>query len=57
MQGWEWIPPYWADLTDNTSALFVIGSSSSPSAVIGALEPYKGKVYQTTLDAEADAEG
>ena len=45
-----------ADLSDNTSALFVIGSSSSPSAVIGALEPYKGKVYQTTLDSEAEAQ-
>lgn len=45
-----------ADLTEDTSALFVIGSSTSPSAVIGALEPYKGKVYQTTLDAEAEAQ-
>jgi uncharacterized membrane protein len=44
-----------ADLTDNTSALFVIGSGQS-SAVIGALGPYKGKVYQTTLDAEAEAQ-
>ena len=44
-----------ADLTENTSALFVIGSSQSPSAVIGALEPYKGKVYQTTLDPETEA--
>lgn len=45
-----------ADLTENTSALFVIGESGSPSAVIGALEPYKGKVYQTTLDAETEAQ-
>ena len=45
-----------ADLSENTSALFVMGSSSSPSAVIGALEPYKGKVYQTTLDSEAEAQ-
>ncbi len=45
-----------ADLTENTSALFVIGSSRSPSAVIGALEPYKGKVYQTTLDSETEAQ-
>ena len=44
-----------ADLTDNTSALFVIGSGQS-SAVIGALGPYKGKVYQTTLDTEAEAQ-
>jgi len=44
------------DLTENTSALFVIGSSQSPSAVIGALEPYKGRVYQTTLDSETEAQ-
>ncbi len=42
------------DLTENTSALFVVGSGSA-SAVVGALEPYKGKVYQTTLDAETEA--
>lgn len=45
-----------ADLTENTSALFVLGSASAPSAIIGALEPYKGKVYQTTLDSETEAE-
>mgnify|MGYP001815437705 CR=1 FL=1 len=44
------------DLTENTSALFVIGSAASPAGVIGALEPYKGKVYQTTLDAETEAQ-
>jgi uncharacterized membrane protein len=44
-----------ADLTENTSALFVIGSGNA-SAVVGALNPYKGKVYQTTLDAEAEAQ-
>lgn len=45
-----------ADLTENTSALFVIGTSQSPAAVIGALEPYKGKVYQTTVDSETEAQ-
>ena len=44
-----------ADLTENTSALFVIGDGNA-SAVVGALEPYKGKVYQTTLDAETEAQ-
>ena len=44
------------DLTENTSALFIMGDSDSPSAVIGALDPYKGKVYQTTLDKEAEAQ-
>ncbi len=43
------------DLTENTSALFVIGSGSA-SAVVGALDPFKGKVYQSTLDAEAEAQ-
>jgi uncharacterized membrane protein len=44
-----------ADLTENTSALFVIGSGNA-SAVVGALNPYKGRVYQTTLDPEAEAQ-
>ncbi len=43
------------DLTENTSALFVVGEGQA-SAVINALGPYKGKVYQTTLDAEAEAQ-
>jgi len=43
------------DLTTNTSALFVIGEGSAP-AVVGALEPYKGKVYQTTVDPETEAQ-
>jgi uncharacterized membrane protein len=43
------------DLTANTSALFVIGDGAS-SAVVGALEPYKGKVYQTSVDAETEAQ-
>lgn len=41
------------DLTPDTSALFVIGTGR-PGAVVGALEPFRGKVYQTTLDAEAE---
>lgn len=44
-----------SDLTANTSALFVIGDGS-PAAVVGALEPYKGKIYQTTVDAETEAQ-
>jgi len=43
------------DLSPNTSALFVIGSGTS-SAVVGALEPFKGKVYQTSVDAETEAQ-
>lgn len=44
-----------ADLTENTSALFVMGSGNA-AAVIGALEPFKGRVYQSTLDSEAEAQ-
>jgi uncharacterized membrane protein len=44
-----------ADLAADTSALFVIGSGS-PAAAVGALEPYKGKVYQTTLDSETESQ-
>jgi uncharacterized membrane protein len=43
------------DLTQDTSALFVLGTGNH-AAVIGALEPYKGKVYQTTLDPETEAQ-
>jgi uncharacterized membrane protein len=43
------------DLVANTSALFVLGTGNA-SAVVGALEPYKGKVYQTTLDSETEAQ-
>lgn len=44
-----------ADLTPDTSALFVIGDGS-PAAVVGALEPYRGKIYQTTLDSETESQ-
>ena len=44
-----------ADLGPDTSALFVIGTGSA-AAVVGALEPYKGKIYQTTLDTEAESQ-
>jgi len=42
-------------MTDDSSALFVLGSGTM-SGVVGALDPYKGKVYQTTLDSEAEAQ-
>jgi len=43
------------DLTENTSALFIVGSGNA-SAVLGALRPFKGKVYQTTLDPEIESQ-
>ena len=35
--------------TGDTSALFVV-VTGTPAAVVGALQPFAGKVYQTTLD-------
>jgi uncharacterized membrane protein len=44
-----------SDLKESTSALFVIGTGNA-AALVGALEPFAGKVYQTTLDPEAEAQ-
>ena len=42
-------------LKPGSSALFVIGSSDHRDVVLGALRPFQGTVYQTTLDSEAVA--
>jgi len=42
-------------LKPGSSALFVIGSSDNQGVVLGALRPFQGTVYQTTLDSEAVA--
>jgi uncharacterized membrane protein len=44
-----------ADLTPASSALFVI-SDGSHAGMVGALEPFKGKVYQTNLDSETESQ-
>jgi len=44
-----------ADLTEVTSALFLIGEGD-PAALLGALKPYEGHVYQTSIDAELERE-
>jgi uncharacterized membrane protein len=44
-----------ADLSADSSALFVLGEGNL-AAVAGALEPFSGKVYQTTLDPDAEAQ-
>ena len=39
-------------LKPGSSALFVIGSSGDPDALISALRPYQGTIYQTTLPTD-----
>ena len=41
-------------LQPNQSALFLVGDSGDPSAVLAALRSYQGKVYQTTLSTELE---
>ncbi|MFN2196212.1 MAG: DUF1269 domain-containing protein [Anaerolineales bacterium] len=41
-------------LTPGSSALFVLVSSSNPDMAIAAMRKYEGKVYQTSLDPEAE---
>ena len=46
-------------LTRNSSkraALFVVGRGSNHEVVLGALEPFKGTVYQTNLPTELEDE-
>jgi uncharacterized membrane protein len=40
-------------LGPNSSALFVIGKGE-PRVLVAALEPFKGTLYQTTLDSELE---
>lgn len=40
-------------LEPGSSALFVIGKSSHPEAIVAVLRPYQGTVYQTSLPTEA----
>ena len=41
-------------LKPSTSALFIIIRSGNPNAAIAALKPYKGEVYHTSFDPEAE---
>lgn len=41
-------------LQPGNSALFITSSGGSPDAVVGALRPFKGNVYHTSLDSEAE---
>ena len=42
-----------ADLGPGSSALFLVETGSA-AALVGALEPFKGKIYQTSLDPELE---
>ena len=44
------------ELQPGTSALFITGRGSNHEAVLRALEPYKGNVYQTNLSSELEDE-
>lgn len=41
-------------LKPSTSALFIIVRDGNPNAAIAALKPYKGEVYHTSYDPEAE---
>ena len=43
-------------LEPNSSALFVISREGDPDVALAALRPYKGTVYHSSLDPEAEAE-
>jgi len=42
------------DLQPGTSAIFFIVRDANPDYAIASLRPYKGKIYQTSLDPEAE---
>jgi len=44
------------ELQPGTSALFITGRGSNHEAVLAALEPYKGNLYQTNLSSELEDE-
>jgi len=43
-----------ADLPPGSSALFLLAREADIRAVAGALEPFHGKLHQTTLDSDAE---
>lgn len=45
-----------AALAPGTSALFLMIDGGDPAALAGALEPYEGRVYQTSLPPDFEGE-
>jgi uncharacterized membrane protein len=45
-----------AALAPGTSSLFLMVEGGNPAALAGALEPYAGRVYQTSLPPDFEAE-
>lgn len=43
-----------AAMTPGTSALFVIVREADPTVALAMLRPYKGEVFQTSLDADVE---
>jgi uncharacterized membrane protein len=43
-------------LAPGTSALFLMAEGGDPAALAGALEPYQGRVYQTSLPQDFEGE-
>lgn len=45
-----------AELRPGASALAVVFADAAPEGLRGALEPFKGRIFQTTLDPQVEAE-
>jgi uncharacterized membrane protein len=45
-----------AALKPDSSAIFVMVRQANPAAVVAALKPYQGQVYQTSLPTESEEE-
>jgi uncharacterized membrane protein len=44
-----------AAMPNSSSAIIIYARSADPSAVRAAVEPFKGKIFQTSLDGDAEA--